>query len=345
MKFNSGADELFSAYYRLKQDTGCRFFDVHTHPEEVLGCQLHEEGGNVSFVKEPSLLEKMDFNTLARLVLRFLFKYAPSYIKSEIQKRFSKTDKNRLLSEMKKAGIDMGVIVPVEPFVSLDKIREKYKDGHFMFLGSIDIKNISVGNLESEIKRQMDLGIVGLKLHPNIQGFYPEPSLNDEETARKLLLLYQLISKLSLFVLIHAGISYLPDNNNFKLVEFGRLEKFFKLDGSSSFFDTIKTPIILAHMASYNISQVNYKLIDIIYYKYSNVYFDTAGVSSHVIGTHIERYGSKKVLFGSDSLYFSMLHGVELVLKGIKQSTDDSVFEETVLDIFGKNFSSNFLKK
>ena len=135
-------------------------------------------------------------------------------------------------------------------------------------------------NALEELERIKDLGLKGVKLHPDYQGFF----VDDE----KLKPLYKKISSLGLITVFHAGLDYgFPPP--YKAEPSSMLKAF-------SWFDS---PVVAAHMGGLNCSkEVLDKLCGI------DIYFDTAfsysSMPKYYLEKIIEKHGCDKILFGTD---------------------------------------------
>lgn len=310
------------------------FFDTHIHPFDVLGCCDSSTKKNKN-THTPTLLERMQFGRFALGLLEFLFKFVPAYMHSEIKKPFG--DAVAVLrAEMKKAGITKMVLVPVLPYVSTQKIFDTFSNSEIL-LGTVDIHKWSLEEIEDKIVEQIQkYGIRGIKLHPNIQGFFPLPNQNSIVVGEKLKKVYQVINQQKLYVLIHAGFSFVKNGTNFKKVSFAHIANFVNTNGN--LFKLIKTPIILAHMGKYNVVDQSNEVVGRIVKKYNHVYVDTAGVAYSEIGDFMSDYGYEKIVFGSDALYFNIAYNVNKVLDQIALHVPKRKWEDAIIKIFSSNY-------
>jgi predicted TIM-barrel fold metal-dependent hydrolase len=329
-------NDLYLRYIDIKKRSSLKFYDAHTHPNEVLGVNKNCcERRN----KTPSLVEILEYNVFILTVLKFFFRYFPSFITKSINFNFSGVSKIDFLDDMQATGIDVSAVLPVLPNTDVDSFKDFVHHDNFVVLGSIDIHSIDETNIEQEIKRQVaEFGILGIKLHPNIQKFYPIPDMNGEVLCKKLKILYSTINKYNLYVHFHAGTSYLPSSSRYKKHEYGKIENFFKDNFKSTVFDYIETPVIIAHLGNYNLSYPDFKYTDELIKRYNNISFDTAGVSPYLVKKFINRYGLGKFVFGSDALYFNLKHSLVLMLEVLEEIDSELSFSERVEHFFSKNY-------
>lgn len=336
-------DSLLCDFASLKHKRKFIVYDSHIHPQEVLGIrpQMVVCGDNNHLASiSPTLLERFDFNIFSLNILEKLFFYFPSYISRTIQFSFLKENEDFLLKGMNDANVDKGVLVPVSPYSTSESLSKKFSSSRFIMLGSVDIHEIDILEIEAEITTQIrEHSIVGIKLHPNIQKFYPLPEDNDKVIAEKLRHIYFLVNKYKIYILFHAGVSYLPNKNSFSKADYGILENFFnKRGGGKNVFEYISTPIVLAHMGSYNVKKPRFDLLGKIVDEYKHVYFDTSGVNSDYISRFGEKYGFDQVIFGSDSPYFNLRYTVFRVLSAIIKKSSVQSSEEKIIKVFSGNY-------
>lgn len=193
-----------------------------------------------------------------------------------------------LKASMKESGIDYSVILPVvtkpEQFESVNKYAASItgKDGILSF-GGIHPKS---EQMEEKIDYICELGLKGIKLHPDFQNTYI-----DEPFYVKLIS-YAL--QKNLIVSIHAGVDlglpnpvHCPPKRTLRMLE--EVEKNA---------DTSK--IVLAHMGGFRMwDDVRRLLI------HKNVYFDISFCRNYMTQEDyagiIEQHGADKILFGTDS--------------------------------------------
>lgn len=339
--------KLFKLFLDIKKNNKLETIDAHMHPFDVLGIKritytTHKERINDTSIPKPTLLEYLEYNNLAIYLLKFIFYVAPNFIRHNICSIFDDTNEKKLISEMKDAGIDKGVLLPVEPFVKSDDIYKNYLSENFIRLGSVDIHNIPYKEIEKNIDNQiLKFKIVGIKLHPNIQNFFPQPSMNKSDMTEKLNKIYRVAEDRKLFLLFHTGISYIfyPQK---KKVEYAILENFCDKNGKSEVFN-YNIPIIIAHMGSYNIIKPNFDLLNIITKNYKNVFFDTSGVNPKVIAKAIEIIGIDKIIFGSDANYYRIKFSLQLTLKALRMAHVKENLQEKITKVFSHNFIRNIL--
>ena len=131
---------------------------------------------------------------------------------------------------------------------------------------------------ESDFKELMELGLKGVKLHPDIQGF----KIDDY----RMLKIYELCEKYNIPVLMHCGDSRYDNSNPNRIVPI--------MD--------IYTDLIMigAHFGGYSVWEDAVKKLA----GYENFYVDSSSslfkVSSKEAREYIDAYGVDRVLFGTD---------------------------------------------
>lgn len=132
-----------------------------------------------------------------------------------------------------------------------------------------------------ELERIKDLGLVGVKLHPDYQGFF----VDDE----KMKPIYKKISQLGLVTLFHAGFDYgfAPP--------YGATPE--RMEKALAWFDG---PVIAAHWGGLNQCEGVLKHLC-----GKDIYFDTSfgygSIPKYYAEKIIEMHGSEKMLFGTDT--------------------------------------------
>ncbi len=191
-----------------------------------------------------------------------------------------------LLDSMKRAGVDLSVIMPVvtrpEQFQTVNnfaaQMNEAY-DGAILSFGGI---HPDTQNYKQELKYIKSLGLKGIKLHPD----YQKTMIDDIGYCH----IIDYASELDLVVVVHAGIDigiphpvHCPPQKSLEVI------------------NKLQPPkLVLAHMGGWKQwDQVEEYLVG------KNVYLDCAFCSDYMTKEQFERmvkeHGADKVLFASDS--------------------------------------------
>lgn len=154
-----------------------------------------------------------------------------------------------------------------------------------------------------ELERIKSLGLKGVKLHPDYQGF-------DVDNA-KMKPIYKKISDLGLITIFHAGLDY-----GFAPPYCATPEKMAKA------LNWFSSPVIAAHWGGINCGEEVLKLLC-----GENIYFDTSfGYSmmpKYYAEKIIEKHGTDKILFGTDTPWHTA--DMELQLLGTLGLTEDEM--------------------
>lgn len=336
------AEELFKIFLTIKESRHLTYFDTHVHPFDVLGVHTAPEDQIQSKLPSPSLLEYLEYNAFSLKALELVFKFSPIIIRRSIIKNFDGAGELRLLEELAEAGIDRAVLVPVAPFANTSKIAALYRSSRFLKIGTVDIANLTPNQIKEQLMREVEeFGIKGIKMHPNIQQFFPRPSKNLHEVAKRIHTVYKFARDHKLYLLFHGGISHLLHTQT-RRIEYALLENFCDPRGASEIFD-YGMPIIIAHAGHYNISKINTDLLLLIAVRYKNVFFDTSGIGPYHLKTAVETLGSDHFVFGSDANYFRIKYNVNLVLKGLALAQTKELFEEKIINVFSRTYQKKIL--
>ncbi len=123
----------------------------------------------------------------------------------------------------------------------------------------------------------------------------------------------------------------------------GLLTNFCDDHGKSELLGKYNVPIVIAHLGHFGMPKLNSPLARTILEKYDSVYFDTAGVPSGFIRQFIEWGGSKKLIFGSDALYFPLMYSMHSVYKAAHYAQSSEDRDEIMVNILGRNFEQSIL--
>ena len=196
-------------------------------------------------------------------------------------------------------------VLPVEEAV---KFREKYPE--FVAFGAVN-PNVHINPLE-EFKKQIDLGVKGLKLH-SVHGLF---FINDS----RLYPVYKYCEDNKIPVMMHAGTSVFPGT------KLKHADPYTFDDVASDFPDLT---IILCHAGR----GFWYHIAEFLIRRHKNVYIDVSGLPPKNLLNYypnMERL-SDKFMFGTD------FPGVPGVRKNIDAIASLQLSEETKEKIFYKN--------
>ena len=191
--------------------------------------------------------------------------------------------KNGLLENMAEDGVDISVVLNIatnaHQQASVNNFAaELNQQEKLLAFGSV---HPDAENIFEELEHICELGLLGVKLHPDYQGFY----VDDE----KMKPIYKKISSLGLITVFHAGVDYgyaapyhcMPEN----------------LARALSWFES---PVVAAHWGGLMCHEGVLKHLCGL-----PVYFDVSfaygAVALPMVKKIAEKHGVDKLLFGSDS--------------------------------------------
>lgn len=203
-----------------------------------------------------------------------------------------------LLSTMERCGVDMSVILPVatKP-TQFDSIQSFAKSVNEQYPGKL----LSFGGIHpdcEDYKKELDiikeLGFKGIKIHPDYQGVM----IDDVRYMR----IIEYASELGLIILTHAGIDIgLPEPVHCP----PRLMR--------KVLDAVKPKnMVLAHFGGWSQWEEVYE-----YLAGEEVFLDTAFIYDYIEKEQffkiLEKHGSDKILFATDSPWSDMATGVNWI--------------------------------
>ncbi len=189
---------------------------------------------------------------------------------------------NGLLASMEDSGVDLSVVLSI---ATNEKQQKSVNDFAYSINGDKIVAFGSVypdsPDVMEELERIKELGLKGVKLHPEYQGFY----VDDE----KMKPIYKKISSLGLITVFHAGADYGYAPPYHATPE--RMKK------ALCWFDSV---VVAAHFGGLSYGEEVIKHLCGL-----PIYFDTAysygAMSKYNAQTIIEKHTAEKILFASDS--------------------------------------------
>ena len=180
-------------------------------------------------------------------------------------------------------GVDKGVLLSIATKPSQQTIindwAKEQDGGRFISFGGI---HPDAADVFDEIKRIKDLGLHGIKLHPDYQNFYVDEERLDD--------IYDAIEKVDLPVLIHSGFDgFSPD------IVHCTPERALKMITKHK-----NLKVVFAHLGSNELWQEVY---DTLAGVDGEVYFDTGYTlrcSDGLMEKIIKKHGTDRILFASD---------------------------------------------
>lgn len=342
---------IFSKISEIKKNIGLQIIDAHVHPLDVMGVVHYSDVKNElekSDYLSPGILEKLNYGKTAQIGSRLYTEFNPEDVNKMIKMAYERVVEKRILDEMDASLVDSVVMLPIAPWLPTEIVQQKFSSQRLISLATIDIHNLKLSEIEGYLKKTLEeKKIKGIKLHPNLQNFKPQPSQNLPELAEKLHIIYKFVEREKLYLLLHGGTSFYTDSvdkkysgNILRSKKNGLLENFCGGSGKSELFENYKMPIVIAHLGHYGITSPNYALIKTIVKKFNNVYFDTAGVSPIFLKNVLNLISSQRIIFGSDALYNRMAYNLAFAYVAAKNAKNGEKKEDIVSNIFQKNIFS-----
>ena len=205
---------------------------------------------------------------------------------------------NGLLASMDRSGVDLSVIMPVvtkpTQFESVNtfaaKVNEQYA-GRLLSFGGIHPDS---EDYKSELNQIKELGLPGIKLHPDYQGV-----MIDDVRYMNII---EYADALGMIIMVHAGVDIgLPEPVH------------CPPDKARKVLDTLKPKkLVLAHMGGWKQWDEVYE-----YLAGENVYLDTAFCFDYMTQDMFlklcEKHGTDKILFATDSPWSDARREMEII--------------------------------
>ncbi len=298
----------------------------------------------LKYVKEKNI-EKIRFEEKIPLYSKIISEIYPAKFINDLKSCYDNLMEKRLLKEMDRDFIDYVACLPVAPWITAKEIKKHFNNKRFLLLGSLDVHEVPVKKIESRIKTgKKKFGIIGLKLHPNLQNFKPNPKDNEDEVGERLEKIYKMANRHKIYLHFHGGRQKYNWLTKIRYGEYkrsttnGRLKNFFNKRGKSEFFDKIKQPIIIAHLGHFGVKHIDTKLVRKIVDNHDNIYFDTSAVSPDKIAKMLEVVGSDKLILGSDAIYTRMLSGIYALYEAVHMAKTEENRDDIMVNILGRNY-------
>ena len=347
-------DKIFDHISDLKSQ-GLKVVDSHVHPYDVMGIVHYNHVSNKYVDRDyarPGILESLGYGKFAKVGQRLFFNLFPGEVEKIIKTTYQNVNEKSSLMEMQGSLVDKAVLLPVEPWLTTSYVADNCISDRFYLLGSFDIHGVHINDVEDTFNRYIrEYKIVGLKFHPNLQNFKPQPSHNSANIREKLKIIYSLAEKNNVYMLFHSGTSFFTNRIDVAYKDFLRsknnalLENFCNDNGESELLGKYNVPIVLAHLGHYGVNNIKYDLIKKIASHYENVYFDTSGTPVDLIHHITKIVTADRVIFGSDALYNRMAFNLAFTYTGILRYANDAKvdFEESIVKVLGSNYLNRLI--
>lgn len=201
-----------------------------------------------------------------------------------------------LIRQCDETGVERCVVTSVattphhaQSINSFIAMEESLYPDRFIGLGSLHPESKA---LEEDAEHLVELGLKGVKLHPDIQSF----RVDDPRVIR----IFEICNKKGLPVLLHTGDSRYDNSNP------DRVEKILRM------FPDLT--VIGAHLGGWSIWEDAYKTLSL----YPNFYVDTCSsfyaLSKETTRKIIDAYGTDRVVFGTDFPMWRQSEDLEYIM-------------------------------
>ncbi len=246
----------------------------------------------------------------------------------------------RLIEFMDESGIDVGVILPIAPYITNDYVYRvvSYEPKRLVGFASVvpNPADVAIEELRRAIR---DLGLRGLKLHPGMQGF----CISHPHVVRVL----RTAGELGVPVVIHAlkgdlSTLYFKSTREHALPSPDSIEDYDLLPVLAS-----ETTIVYAHMGGL----FGFREFMSIAAGHPNVYLDTSyslitiveEIGARRLSTYIKHLGANKFVFGSDHIigltpdWLSARRQVEIInkLPGLSEEEKELILSGNAKRLLG----------
>ncbi len=275
----------------------------------------------------------------AAVIIDFHLHVPERWVEKEVS---SKVVAERFLQFMDESGIDIGVILPIAPYISNDYVYKVVSHEPKRLVGFASVVPNPADVAAKELRRAVeDLGLRGLKLHPGIQGF----CIRHPHVIKVL----KVAGELEVPVVIHAMKGDLS-TLYFKSVKEHALPTPDKIED----FDLLpvlapETAIIYAHIGGL----FGFREFMAIAAGHPNVYLDTSyslvtiaeEVGIQRLSVYIKHLGADKLIFGSDYImgltpdWLSAKKQVEIIksLPGLNDREKELILSGNARRLLGMN--------
>lgn len=214
-----------------------------------------------------------------------------------------------LMNYMQANGVQKAVILNIATNPgqqrSVNDFAAAVNDGQLIAFGSV---HPDAPDVMEELDRICDLGLKGIKMHPDYQKFYGDD--------KKMTPIYEKIAQKGLILVFHSGVDiglyppvYMPPERLLNALK--------PLEGAT---------VVAAHFGGYMMWE---KALDLLGGR--DVYFDTAysagSIPPKIARRVILEHGADKILFGSDLPWSDVVEEVEMLKTlGLTQDQLDMIF-------------------
>ncbi len=226
-----------------------------------------------------------------------------------------------LLSSMKRCGVDLSVILPVatkpSQFESIQSFAKSVNEQYPEKLLSFGGIHPDCENYKKELDTIKEMGFKGIKIHPDYQGVM----IDDIRFMR----IIEYASELGLIIITHAGVDiglpepvHCPPKKMRKVLDEIKPEK-----------------MVLAHLGGWS----QWEEVD-EYLAGEEVFLDTAFIYDYISKEQffkiLEKHGSDKILFATDSPWSDMAKGIHWIKElSLPQSVEENILSGNAKRLLG----------
>lgn len=301
--------------------------DIHTHLGDILypnGGQLIDQK-NVEkkiFFDIISLSEFMLHSGISDKIDQWLYMRTYPLVTRASRARNATATLENMRVSMNESGVVKSACMPIPPYVTFEDLRKaQQKDDRIIPFTGIDYTKTY--DMEAALKKDVEQGAKGLKLHPIIQNI----ALDTEKTFQAI----EAFAPFQLPVLFHCGISsyYLGDEQRKKEnAGFGAI--LYARELVAAFPDVT---FIAGHAGLFQYREV----MDLLG-GFKNVMVDTSVQSPGHVRKLINVFGPERVMYASDWPYGNQKSAVKIIKKacGSNKSLERRIFYENAASLLGR---------
>lgn len=300
--------------------------DIHTH----LGDILYPDGGKLIDRKNIEKKIFLDIISFSELLLHngvsdkidgWLYKKTYSLVTRASRARNATATLENMRRSMDAAGVVKSACMPIPPYVTFDDLRRaRLKDDGIIPFTGIDYTREY--DMASALKKDVEQGAKGMKLHPIIQ----RASLDMEKTFQAV----EAFAPYGLPVLFHCGVSsyYLGE-------EQGRQED-ASLGGIAYARKLVANFPDVTFIAGHA-GLFQYRDVMDILGGFKNVMVDTSVQSSGHVKKLLKVFGPERVMYASDWPYGNRKPAIKIVRKACQsdKSLENRIFYENAASLLG----------
>jgi predicted TIM-barrel fold metal-dependent hydrolase len=263
-----------------------KIIDMHSHIGDILypdgGKLIFKKGVRMKYVIDPFQIYERRLWRMLGLLDTLIFSMESLMVRADQEKNWSGTLEN-MRTTMDEAGIWKTVCMPIPPHVTFDDLHaaQQQDEGVIPFTGFDPRAEYDV---EAALRRDVERGAKGMKLHPIIQ--------NEALTSRRTYEAVEAFAPYELPILFHSGVAtyYLKKESYRQNPEHGNIHY-----GRDLVEDFPQVTFIFGHSGLREVTDV-LRWIP----KHPNAYVEISFMNPENIRELVGAFGPERVLFGSD---------------------------------------------